>query len=70
MNKWISIIVEQNGIENYKDFGLGIDLSFHKHNISVSKSWDFPWHFHILITVAFWFIELQIGYDSKDLEAK
>ena len=69
MKEWLNIVIDQNGIEGYKDFGLGVDLSFHKHNYTIPSSMEFPWHFHICITFAFWFIQLQVGYDVIDLEA-
>lgn len=68
MKDWFSIIIEQNGMENYKDFELGIATTFHKHNYTISDNMKFPWHFHIYFAFTFWFIQLQIGYDVKDLE--
>ena len=62
MKKWISIFIDQNGIENYKDFGLGIIMYVHKHMYG-EKEKTYPFHFHACLTFAFWFIELQIGRD-------
>ena len=70
MREWISIFIDQNGIENYKDFGLGININIHKHAYGTGKDNLFPFHFHICLTVAFWFIELQIGRDVIERDEK
>ena len=70
MREWINIIVDQNGIQKYKDFGFGLHTNFHKHMYGDSENNSFPFHFHICLTFAFWFIELQIGRDVIERDKK
>ena len=46
------IIINRN---HDRSVGFGVALYFHRHRIKQ------PIHFHILITVLFWFVEIGIG---------
>ena len=69
MREWINIFIDQNGIQNYKDFGFGLIIYIHKHNYGY-KGNIYPFHFHACLTFAFWFIELQIGRDIIEKDMK
>ena len=52
--KYFNIIVDRS---HDRSFGIGLDIYFHKHMTKRSI------HFHICVTLFFWFIEIQIGDD-------
>ncbi|MDC7221557.1 MAG: hypothetical protein PQJ59_16605 [Spirochaetales bacterium] len=55
----IDLIINRN---HDKSFGFGITTYIHSHFYDGDK-FTTPWHFHILLNFAFWFLEIQIGRD-------
>ncbi len=50
--KYFQISTDRN---HDRSCGIGLDIYFHRHMI------ELPMHFHICITVFFWFLEIRIG---------
>jgi len=60
------LIIDKN---HDKSFGFGVNVYVHSHYYDGENFID-PWHFHLLITFAFWFVEFQVGRDVPKEKSK